>query len=78
MKYWKVESTTQKGKYYIVREYIGKLRCNCPKFVFTGSCKHTASIGLGGKTTVLPTAGGTDVDEIAQLPAKLPVVGRTV
>jgi len=47
MKYWKVESTTQKGKYYMVREYKGKLRCNCPKFVFTGSCKHTASIGLG-------------------------------
>jgi len=39
-KSWEVPSKSVPGKNYIVREYKGKLRCSCKRFVFTQKCKH--------------------------------------
>lgn len=43
---YQVESFTQKGKFYIVRETPEGLRCSCPAFVFNDkqNCKHIEQV----------------------------------
>lgn len=44
-KIFKVESTTEKGKFYFVRQMPdGEIRCSCPGYVFNNKCKHAALI----------------------------------
>ena len=40
MKYVLVDSKSEPDKKHVVRLYKDQWRCDCKKFVFTGSCRH--------------------------------------